>query len=480
MTWHDQHLKTLAAISGIAENKARELFGPRVRVTIDPELRENRTFALMFTTAVTLVARLFPNVTFDPLLGSTLTILPWGSGETPAASRDARYRLHVGTDGGDVNVSCSEWHTAVNAPLAARPSEPFNPVLAIASACYGVAALTKLILGDVVTGQTAFPAFSILDFQGGTASFDWDAALVIPNTHLGGVGAIGSAFLYAVAAHGRVAGDLTIVDHDAVDLPNIGRYVLFDIDDVEMPKVTAAVRSLAGVLPDLRVTPVEQLFETYFDSRVAADPSFRIEHLVSCPDRRSTRREWQSRFPRHVYDASTGPDEVVLHTNDYDPRFACMECVYPHVPEEAAHARHVAETLGIDVDRILSGAAIDERDAEIIVSRYPQLRSRELVGRAFDSIFRDLCAAGKLTIDDQVVLAPFPFTSALAGALLYLEFVKRCVPGVFGSTAAPNYIRLNPLYAPNPDFRLQRAARPECRCRSELFRRTFNKIWGIP
>lgn len=476
-TWYEQHLRTLAALSGLSADRAAALFDRRIHVAIDPGLRENRTFVLLFTTAVSLVARLFPNVSFDPLPESAFAILPWGRNSAPAAAGASEFTLRVGCGGGDVHVSCGGWRVFAGTPHAPDPAEPFNPVLAIVAACYGVAALTSLVLGDAVDGKQSFRPFSILDFESGAANFDWEAPLALPKLHLGGVGAIGSAFLYTLAAHGRGVGDLILIDHDAVDLMNIGRYLYFDLQDVELEKVEAARRKLLVHAPGILPVGVPRQFEHFFDGEVMRDPGFRVEHLISCPDRRQTRRDWQSRFPRHVFDASTGPDEVVLHTNSYAPDRACMECIYPVVVQEQAHAKHVAEKLGVHVNRILSGDAITRQDAAQIVAVYPQLNGRSLEGLAFDSVFRDLCGAGQLTVDDHVVLAPFPFTSALAGAMLYLEVVKYTAEDQFSAFLDANYSRLNPMQQPNPAFRLIRGSRPECRCQTGRFRSAFGAVW---
>lgn len=476
-SWYDQHVRTLAALAGIDEEQAKRLFGRRVHVALDPELMSNRTYSLLFSTTVSLVARLFPKVTFDPLPTGTFAVLPWGSQPHAAHNEAPEFVLQVGGGSADVNVGCAGWIVHAGAPAPIDPREPFNPVVAIVAACYGVAALTALILGDTVNGRTRFRPFSVLDFENGHVDYDWNAPLMLPTLHLGGVGAIGTAFLYTLAAHGRVAGDVFLIDHDVIDTLNLGRYIYFDNDDVDVAKVEAARRKLALHAPAIRPIPVKQQFERFFDDAVHRNPAFAVEHLVSCPDRRDTRRGWQARFPRHVYDASTGPDEVVVHANDYDPARACMECIYPDVPAEQAHARHVAEKLGVGVDRILSGDAISTDDEHRIRAQYPHLVGRSLVGLAFDSVFRDLCGAGQLTVDDQVVLAPFPFTSVLAGALLYLEVVKHSNPVAFAPFLEINYARLNPLQQPNPALRLSRPARPDCRCQTPRFRDTHNAIW---
>src|SRR5207253_10444878 len=102
-----------------------------------------------------------------------------------------------------------------------------------------------------------------------------------------------------------------------------------------------AGRDRLATLTTLHVLPHEQRFQQYFADEYRADPRFRIERLITCPDRRDTRRQMQSKLPFELLDASTGPDQIVLHTNRFHPDHACAECIYPAIPEEHAHESHV-------------------------------------------------------------------------------------------------------------------------------------------
>jgi hypothetical protein len=92
-------------------------------------------------------------------------------------------------------------------------------------------------------------------------------------------------------------------------------------------------------------------------------PDFRVAKLISAPDRRSIRRQFQSKLPRRLWDASTGPDRIVLHHNSFERDKACLECIYPDIPEENAHFKHVAEVLNVSLERVLAGEPITADDA---------------------------------------------------------------------------------------------------------------------
>ena len=79
-------------------------------------------------------------------------------------------------------------------PIEANLEEPWNPVLALVTACYAAARCTQLLLREAVEGEANWRPFSILDFAGGKTEFDWSEELNLGEAHLAGIGAIGSGF----------------------------------------------------------------------------------------------------------------------------------------------------------------------------------------------------------------------------------------------------------------------------------------------
>jgi hypothetical protein len=477
MDWITEHIRTVCTLSGLDEAAARRLFERRIHITIDAPLYANRTYRLAYEYAIALITRLFPASTFEHAPTSRLAILPWGTEPAPASRPTIDGRLHFGAVVPDaVIANCHDWMIYIDQAITPDPAEPWNPVLALATAAYAASRVAHVVLGDVIAGAATWRPFSILDFDNATIDFAWDDPLPIGETHLAGVGAIANGFLVALASHERAEGTLHLIDYDRFERDQVGRYTFFDVADDLKPKVLAA-RDRLATLTTLNVLPHEQRFQQYFDDEYRSDPTFRIERLITCPDRRDTRRQMQSKLPFELLDASTGPDQIVLHTNRFQPDRACAECIYPAIPEEHAHEAHVAAMLNVPAERLLSDTPITADDAAGIHDRYPHLAVASLVGRSFDSVFKQLCSAGELRVADQVVLAPLPFTSAVAGILLYFELVKSCRPDVFGTFRTWNYAQLHPGFPPQHLLREQRSSRPGCQCQRDHVRRLFRRIW---
>lgn len=482
--WIQEHIRTLSHFSTLSGAEAERLFLRILAVELDPRVRSNRTYTLAYIYALNLLTRMFPYTQFEPLDEESLLILPWGTDEPFRTEASPEVTLVFGNASSSqkrkpvVTANCHDWSVYIDSPIEANPDEPWNPVLALVTACYAAARCTQAVLQNAVDGPEEWKGFSILDFRDGTVEYDWSGTLGLGEAHLAGIGAIGSSFLYALGVHGRAEGKLTLVDHDRVESSNLGRYTFFDTNDVGAYKTVAAKERLNGFGLRLEVQTVEKRFEKFFDDSYSASGVFRIEKLISAPDKRSTRRLFQSKLPRSMWDASTGPNQVVLHHNSFEPEFACTECIYPETPEEHAHDRHVAATLNVNIARVQSGEAITEDDARQITERYPDLRKEELTGKAFDSVFRGLCSLGELRGAEGVVYAPFSFVSGLAGVLLYFELVKSLHPQVFGQFHNYNYAQLNPFHLPNPEFRELRPSRQECRCQQPKVRAVYQRIWN--
>jgi hypothetical protein len=109
---------------------------------------------------------------------------------------------------------------------------------------------------------------------------------------------------------------------------------------------------------------------------------------------------------------------------------------------------------------------------------FPDLTPEEVIGKAYDTLFKARCAEQKLkTAADRQVLAPFCFVSMLAGAYLALETVRRINTG---RIAEPyNYWRLSPWHAPVLDLRNLRQSLAACEyCADAVMKEVANAVWG--
>jgi molybdopterin/thiamine biosynthesis adenylyltransferase len=300
-----------------------------------------------------------------------------------------------------------------------------------------------------------------------------DRPIQIGKVYLAGAGAIGNGVLSGLAGL-DVRGELHIVDPKSVTLGILGRCLWFDAEDVGRPKAERLAARAQSAVPGIKLVPRVARLQDLAERSAQAW----LERLVVAVDSRRARRRLQDELPRDVFDASTtGIEEAVFHFNQMRDHCACLSCIYDADPAEDAHERHVAKMLGVDLAAIRLHY-IDADAARQIVTRHPQLNSALLVGTAFDSLFKTLCATGELGIEEgRTVLAPFSFVSVLAGAYLALELALRAASGdVIGPF---NYWRVSPWTSPVFELRTRLPARANCEtCGSPPIRAIVGDLWG--
>ena len=98
-----------------------------------------------------------------------------------------------------------------------------------------------------------------------------------------GAGGLGSPAALYLAAAG--VGTIGLVDPDRVDLTNLQRQLLYETDDLGLPKTAAATRRLRGLNPGVSVVP----FETALTSRNALEIFGSFDVIIDGTDNFATR-----------------------------------------------------------------------------------------------------------------------------------------------------------------------------------------------
>jgi hypothetical protein len=290
---------------------------------------------------------------------------------------------------------------------------------------------------------------------------------------LAGAGAVGNGFLLGLSLL-DVSGTLHIIDPKAVAPGILNRCVWFGVDDVGHSKAKCLASRGKASFSKLLLLPHAMTLGEFVKKNRSNDS---IDRLVVTVDSRRARRSLQSECPHEVYDASTtGIDEVVLHFNKRPSELACMGCIYNESENEIAREAHIADLLGVLVDEVRSGF-ITEAAATKIALRYPSVPRIEIVGRAYDTLFKQLCGLGELkATENRQVLAPFAFVPVLAGAYLAMETVRRLARGE--ADLPYNYWRVSPWTSPNADLQQLRRPIKNCgHCGNPIYRELEKRFW---
>lgn len=457
LTADQENTRTLAAALGIPEDEAGELLKCSVLTVYDERCR----FATLIAHYVdTMLAR-----TMDQIHEGTSRSVEIVVGNVER-TRNARECVFVRILPNEISMDGTyAGASAVNPNI--------HNAFAILSACHAAAAAVALALMNRAT-PCRLPIVIRPNELLGEDLHAISHPIDIGETVLAGSGAVANGFLLGLSVF-DVFGQLHVVDPKQVVPGILNRCLWFEPDDVGHPKCVRLAMRAQNRLPAVQLVPhnmtINQFVRECLESR-------RIKRLIVGVDSRRARRSLQTEFPLEVYDASTtGIDEIVLHFNRRPSHLACMSCIYSETDQELTHEAHVAELLGVTAQEVRSGF-ISEEIARRIAQRYPEVPLSDIEGRAFDTLFKQLCGIGALkSPESRQVLAPLAFVPALAGAYLAIEFVRRLSQG---SADMPfNYWRASPWASPNVGLRQLRKAVPNCQfCANPAFQIVEKQLWS--
>lgn len=447
MTARDESARMLASLMGIDQDEAAERLDRRVLITVSDQ-RSARSLA----SEVTLLLERTLSVTDVPDEADLELVI---GNATPRAACPRRY------------ASADAVSVIVGSNPAPRTAREAHPLVVMIYATAVSAAVLRAVAGDGALPQGPDP-LEVKASQLGLPKLDALAPLDLTGAVLVGAGAVGHGFLRALRTV-PVVGELLVLDPKKVGEGNLNRCLYLQPGDEGRDKAVALADRAAPDFSSLRLVPVVGEFRHY------AETIDRVDTVIVTVDSRRARRGIQEYAPRRVFDASTTDvTAVVMHAHEQPTDGACLACIYRHIPDEHARERSIAEGLGLDLDTVARGF-IDEDAASRILQTHPGLDKADLIGKAFDTLFRQLCATQTLTTPEgRQVLTPFAFVSSLAGALIVVEMLRRAA-GVVDA----NYWQVDPWLGPLARLRKYRSRSTECIfCSSPAAQALVQRWWG--
>jgi molybdopterin/thiamine biosynthesis adenylyltransferase len=157
-----------------------------------------------------------------------------------------------------------------------------------------------------------------------------------------GAGGLGSPVAMYLAASG--VGQITIADHDVVDLTNLQRQIAHTTQRVGQAKVASACQAMQALNPEVRVTALaHKLNAAELDTLVPT-----VQVVVDCCDNFVTRQAVNAACVKHgvplVSGAAIRLDAQLAVYDTRDAKSPCYACIFP--PEQAPEEVQCA-TLGV-------------------------------------------------------------------------------------------------------------------------------------
>jgi molybdopterin/thiamine biosynthesis adenylyltransferase len=335
--------------------------------------------------------------------------------------------IYVGSEGWIVKISG-------DGPVQSGPTE--NPFGAGAAACFGAANVFRIVFGDHLPEGRVIDSFSmsLLDYEP-NASVPLNPELEhvhLGETHLVGIGAIGSGAIWALSRSQNLTGSLELVDHEVLDLTNLQRYTGTTQADVGSAKVSVAVSCFSE--SDLKVHPHQMTWGEYLKER----GNWILERVAVAVDSAEDRRSIQAALPAFIINSWTQAGELGVSRHCFLGEDACLLCLYFPASGAKSEDEIIAEAIGLpehlkEVRHLLYTGALVERElieriaAALGVPADPLL---SFIGQPLRAFYTGaICGgvvlklggkAGGTGVHAQVPLA---FQSALAGIMLAVELV---------------------------------------------------------
>ena len=352
-------------------------------------------------------------------------------------------------------------------PIGGLTGQPHG-LYSAAAACVVTAATVSLVIDDTGLPPVRLPAR--LDYaQLGVPQGALGRPVELQQAIMAGAGAIAHGFLSA-ARHLDLRGELPIVDPKIVQGGILNRCMYLQEQDIGGDKALVLATRAQHDFPNLRLQPHVADLQS-FVKQLGHPP----ETVFVTVDSRRVRRSIQLQVPHRIIDASTTDVRgVVVHSNVLPTEHACLACIYRHVPDEHAREQSIADGLGVDLATV-QGGLITKEAALRIVKTHSSIDPAAIINMAFDSLFRELCAAQTLaTPEGRQVLAPFAFVSAWAGVLMAVEMLRS-----FNGIIATNYWSVDPWNPPIARGRMLRPRHPDCQfCSKREYEPIVSDLWG--
>ncbi len=143
---------------------------------------------------------------------------------------------------------------------------------------------------------------------------------------LGGLGCPAAMYLAAAGV-----GELTLIDHDVIELTNLQRQLAYTEQDIGQPKVKAMAGLISRLNPASRVTTIEQKFDAQLnDLKVLA-----TDVLIDATDNLQSRKSINQYSFQHgiplVFASAIRMEGQLTVFNPGRTDSPCFECVFGHV-----------------------------------------------------------------------------------------------------------------------------------------------------
>lgn len=190
-----------------------------------------------------------------------------------------------------------------------------------------------------------------------------------------GAGGLGSPVALYLGSAG--VGQLTLVDHDVVDLTNLQRQIAHTQDRVGQPKVVSAAQAVQAINPEAQVTCIQERADAALLERLVPDATV----VLDCSDNYTTRQAVNAACVHHGIPLVAGAvirfDAQITVVDPRNAQAPCYACIFD---PQAQFEEVACSTMGVFAPLVGVVGALQAAEAlKLVAGVGPSLAGRLLM-----------------------------------------------------------------------------------------------------
>jgi molybdopterin/thiamine biosynthesis adenylyltransferase len=388
-------------------------------------------------------------------------------------------KIFAGSDGWRALLCC-------DGPVGSGST--INPFGAGAAACFASANVFRFVFSSQLTRGELDRRIdvSMFDYEQGTGSGPaLPDAIDLGDAHLAGLGAIGHGAIWALRRLPSLTGTLHAVDHDAIELSNLQRYVMALQKDIDTPKSQLARALLKREGLRIAARPLK------WSDFVATRRKRNFERVAVALDNAADRIGLQASLPRWIVNAWTQELDLGISRHGFDDGRACLACLYLPTGTVKSEDEKVAEELRLpdakqEIRELLQkGDGVSENFVQRVVTAFAvsYTELQPFVGQPLRNFYQKAICGGMMigltgTGNPGTAVVPMAFQSALAGLGLAADLVKHAAGLPIPQSTSTRVNLLRPLAPVLADQRA-RDASGRCICSDQDFLNAYRRKYMV-
>jgi len=477
-------LAATQVLEGFDEQRFLDQLGStRVGIAFDEKAAGPQAEALLDLT-VRMLSRFYPTISIEGPGAAAKRLRDLALHVNPAIefSKSAEVGIAIGAPAEPfattIYAGAQGWDALIDDRRPQSLGRVSNPFGAGAAACFATAGVFRHVFGlGALDSDLRFSVLAQDRVEEPTKAsqrrwrLEGDAVLL-------GIGAIGNAAAWALV-RAPLQGRLHLVDHEAVDLGNLQRYVLCDRSDVGTAKVEIPGRDGSG---ELELIQHRQPLQGFLECE-----GYGWEHFLLALDSAGDRRAAQAALPAWIANAWTQPGDLgcSIHPH-FGGQGACVACLYLPEGQVQNEDELVTQTLGapglqMQIRTLLHTGGPVEHALLAVIAEARGLPIENLVafeGRPIRELYVEgFCGGAVIAVDGGgptpgQMHVPLAHQSALAGVLLAAALVRKAI-GVDPPSTCKTQIDLLAELGTTLSQPLQARGDGRCICEDADFRAAF-------